>query len=145
MSTTELSEHQIKLIEESFAAVAPRGAALVARFYERLFQDYPEVEPMFADTEKHAQQKKLLGSLVLVVENLRKPEKLGPALEQLGIRHNDYGAEPAHYPAVGSTLLKTLAEYAGDLWGSELEEAWTAAYGLISQKMIESAAVAASA
>ncbi len=141
MSQTGLTENQIQLIEESFAAVAPRGAALVARFYQRLFQDYPEVKPMFT-SDPHVQQKKLLGSLVLVVENLRKPEKLQPALQQLGIRHNDYGTKPEQYQAVGSTLLKTLAEYAGDVWGSELEEAWTVAYTAISEVMIESAQLA---
>jgi hemoglobin-like flavoprotein len=142
MSEEALTDYQVKLIEESFEAVAPRGGALVARFYERLFHDFPEVEPMFAGTPPHAQQKKLLASLVLVVENLRKPDKLGPALEQLGIRHNDYGTLPEHYPAVGQTLLKTLAEFAGDLWGTELEEAWTAAYSAISGKMIEAATTA---
>lgn len=145
MSAAGLTEHQIQLIEESFAAVAPRGAALVARFYQRLFNDYPEVKPMFDEANQHEQQKKLLASLVLVVENLRKPEKLEPALEQLGVRHHEYGAQEAHYQAVGSTLLKTLAEFAGDLWGSELEEAWTAAYQAISGKMLQSAAAVATA
>jgi hemoglobin-like flavoprotein len=141
MSATGLTENQIQLIEESFAAVAPRGAALVARFYELLFKDYPEVKPMFK-SDSHQQQKKLLGALVLVVENLRKPEKLKPALEQLGIKHNDYDVVPEQYQAVGGTLLKTLAEFAGDLWGSELENAWATAYGAISEQMIESAQLA---
>lgn len=142
MSNAELSENQIRLIEESFEAVAPKGAALVASFYERLFNDYPEVIPMFANADQHAQQKKLLASLVLVVKNLRKPDVLGPALEQLGTRHHEIGAEPAHYEAVGNTLLKSLAKYAGDIWGSELEEAWATAYGSISAKMLESQKVA---
>ncbi len=142
MSATGLTENQICLIEESFAAVAPRGAALVARFYERLFEDYPQVKPMFK-TDIHEQQKKLLGALALVVENIRKPEKLQPALEQLGIKHNDYDVVPEQYQAVGGTLLKTLAEFAGDVWGSELEDAWGTAYGAISKKMIDSAQLAA--
>ena len=142
MSATGLTENQIQLIEESFAAVAPRGAALVARFYERLFEDYPQVKPMFK-SEPHARQKMLLGALVLVVENLRKPEKMKPALEQLGVKHNDYQVVPEQYQAVGSTLLKTLAEFAGDIWGSELEDAWGAAYGAISQQMIDVAQLAA--
>ena len=120
--STGPTENQIQLVEESFAAVAPQGDKLVARFYERLFTDYPGVKHLFT-SDPSEQQKKLLNSLVLVVQNLRKPEKLVPALEQLGKRHVDYGTEPAHYDAVGSTLLKTLEEFAGDLWGSELEEA----------------------
>ena len=143
MSQTELTENQIQLIEESFAAVAPKGAALVASFYERLFYDYPEVKPMFSRVNQHLQQKKLLNSLVLVVQNLRKPEVLGPALEQLGGRHQEIGAQPGHYEAVGKTLLKTLAKYAGDIWGSELEEAWSTAYVSISTKMLASQKITA--
>ena len=105
----ELTQNQIQLIEESFAAVAPQGAELVASFYDRLFNDFPAVKPMFANTTPAEQQKKLLSSLVLVVQNLRKPEVLGPALEQLGARHNEYGAVPTHYDAVGSTLLDEVA------------------------------------
>lgn len=142
MSYAELTENQIRLVEESFAVIAPKGAALVASFYERLFNDYPEVKPMFANVEQHVQQKKLLASLVLVVKNLRNSDVLSPALEQLGTHHHEIGAEPAHYEAVGKTLLKSLAKYAGDLWGSELEEAWATAYGLISAKMLESQKVA---
>lgn len=141
MNAKGLTENQIQLIEESFAAIAPRGAALVASFYEQLFNDYPQSKPMFK-TDIHQRQKKLLGALVLVVENLREPEKLQLALEQLGITHNDFDVVPEQYQAVGGTLLKTLAEFAGDVWGSELEEAWAAAYCAISQTMIKSAQLA---
>ncbi len=140
MSSNELTEQQIQLLETSFAAVAPRGAELVELFYEHLFADYPEVIPMFANTVPAEQQKKLLASLKLVVDNIRKPEKLGPALEQMGARHVQYGTKEAHYPAVGATLLKSLAEIAGDLWNDELQDAWATAYGAISEIMLQGAA-----
>ena len=79
------------------------------------------------------QKKKLPTSLVLVVENLRRPEVLGPTLEKMGERHAEYGAEEEHYPAVGAALLKSLAEIAGD--------AWTDAYGEISKLMLAGAAM----
>ena len=142
MSSPGLTDSQIQLVEESFVALAPRGAALVARFYEQLFNDYPEVKPMFK-TDPHQRQKKLLGALVLAVENLRKPKKLQPALEQLGINQNDYQVVQEQHQAIGSTLLKTLAEFAGDMWCSELEAAWTAAYGAIREPLIETAELAA--
>ena len=138
-SSGGLSEHQIRLIEESFAAVAPKGEQLVAIFYQKLFTHYPGVKPLFAHVDFDQQRKKLLASLVLVVNNLRKPEKLLPALDQLGVRHVDYSTKPQHYPAVGRTLLESLAEVAGDLWGTELEEAWATAYGVISSRMMAAA------
>jgi hemoglobin-like flavoprotein len=130
---------QVDALEQSFATVAPHGDKLTQVFYRRLFDDFPEVRQLFANTTMSEQEKKLLASLKLVIENLRRPEVLAPALEQLGKRHVGYGAQAAHYPAVGSTLLKSLAEVAGDQWTNELEQAWTEAYGVISQIMLTSA------
>ncbi len=131
----------IELLEQSFQAVAPKGDELVETFYRNLFADYPQVKPLFENAEMADQKKKLLASLKLVVDNLRRPDVLGPALEQMGARHVDYGAEEAHYPAVGATLLKSLAVVAGDLWNDEFHQAWEEAYGEISKIMIAGALV----
>jgi len=143
MKSDCLTEYQIQLVEESFAEAAPRGAALAARFYQRLVQNFPQMKAVFADFDEHVVQKRLLGSLVLMVENLSTPEKLQPALEQWGDFHREHHVKPTHYWAVGSTLLRTLAEFTDDLWGSELEEAWSAAYTDVSRRMIACAEAAA--
>ncbi|MEM9352617.1 MAG: globin family protein [Planctomycetota bacterium] len=143
--TDALNEQQTHALESSFALLAPNGEEIAASFYQRLFTDYPAVRPLFEQTDPQEQQKKLLSSLVLVVQNLRSPEKLDAALDRLGQRHGEIGATPAQYDAVGQTLLKTLAEYAGSLWDDELEEAWTAAYGLISSRMLAAQASYATA
>ena len=57
----------------------------------------------------------------------------------MGSRHVEYGALPDHYPAVGATLLNSLAEVAGDAWTDEFEQAWSEAYGAISQIMLQGA------
>lgn len=129
----------VELLEKSFAAVAPHGEQLVDVFYRNLFADYPEVVSLFENAEMAEQKKKLLASLKLVVENLRRPEVLIPTLEKMGAQHVAYGAREEHYPAVGATLLKSLAEVAGDLWNDELNQAWADAYGLVSEKMISGA------
>lgn len=130
----------IELLEQSFAMVAPKGEELVEAFYANLFKDYPAVKPLFENVELSEQKKKLLGALKLAVENLRRPEVLGPALEGMGLRHVEYGAEEAHYPAVGATLLKSLAGVAGEAWNDELEQAWADAYAAISGLMLAGAA-----
>ena len=133
---------QIELLEQSFAAVAPHADKLADAFYRNLFADYPAVKPLFSKVDLASQKKKLIASLKLVVENLRRTETLVSALQSLGLRHLDYGAEAAHYPAVGATLLKSLAEVAGPLWNDELNQAWADAYEVISAQMLEGAAAA---
>lgn len=86
-----------------------------------------------------AQQKKLLNSLVLVVENLRQPDVLEGTLKGLGARHVQYGALPEHYPLVGNALLTTFAEYLEDDWTEPVKQAWVDAYGAITTIMLAGA------
>jgi len=92
---------KVELLEKSFQIVAPNGEQLAVRFYQRLFQKYPAVRPLFAQVHIQQQQKKLLSALVLVLGNVRKPEKLKAALMELGAKHVAYGVVPGHYAAVG--------------------------------------------
>ncbi len=129
----------VELLESSFKLVAPKGDALVTRFYERLFKKYPSVKPLFKKTSIKEQKKKLLASLVLVIQNLRRPDKLTPVLQDMGARHVGYGAKPAHYDAVGENLLAVLGEVAGSAWTPQVKQAWTEAYGAIKTIMLAGA------
>ena len=129
----------VELLEQSFALVAPQADALVSTFYDNLFTDYPDARPLFEHTDMSKQKNMLKGGLVMVVENLRKPDVLSKALKGLGARHVKYGALPAHYPLVGSSLLKSLEQYAGSAWTADVKNAWVDAYGAITELMLEGA------
>ena len=128
---------QIELLETSFQAIAPRGEAFVTAFYERLFTNYPQTRAFFASTNMKEQRKKLLGALILLIQNLRKPEVLTSALQGLGQRHVKYGVQPEHYPIVGTILLETFAELLGDNWTPAYHDAWVQAYEAICSIMLE--------
>lgn len=138
-STEEKAERSIELLETSFEKIKPQADEFVSSFYENLFSANPEAKPLFASTDMASQKKKLLGSLVLVVENLRKPDKLSEALKGLGARHVKYGALPEHYPLVGNALLTTFEQYLGSDWTAEVKQAWVDAYGTITTLMLEGA------
>ena len=126
----------VETLESSFEALAPNANKLVKRFYEELFARYPGVKPMFANTTPAKQQKKLVAALALVVKNLRKPDALVEVLTTLGATHQGYGAEPAHYEAVASTLLDVMEELAGDLWTDKVQSAWQKALETIATTML---------
>lgn len=130
----------VETLETSFALVARRADELSLRFYARLFERYPAVQPMFAHLDMVEQRKKLIASLALIVGNLRKPDALGAYLVELGARHGEIGALPEHYAAVGENLLAVLQEIAGDAWTPRVAQAWIDAYGAIQTTMIEAAA-----
>ncbi|MGB3557487.1 MAG: pentapeptide repeat-containing protein, partial [Geitlerinemataceae cyanobacterium] len=137
--TLLVSELPVELLEQSFEKIKPHAEEFVASFYENLFQANPELKRLFANTEMTIQHKKLLQSLILVVENLRNPEALGAVLENLGARHVGYGTVPKQYGAVGAALLLTFEQYLQDDWTPEVKKAWHNAFTAITKKMLKGA------
>jgi nitric oxide dioxygenase len=126
----------VQVLEESFAYIKPKATQFASRFYFNLFDENPELEPLFANTNMQEQEKKLVQTLVLVVYNLRNLAYLKTLLKDLGERHIRYGTVEAHYPMVGAALLKTFEFYLEKKWTKEVKQAWTDAYGEIVNIML---------
>src|SRR5579871_1026805 len=107
-----MTPDQVKLVQQSFAMVAPIADQAAVIFYDRLFEVAPAVKAMFP-ADMTEQRKKLMATLAVVVGGLSNLESILPAASALAIRHVGYGARPEHYPVVGSTLLWTLEKGLG--------------------------------
>lgn len=136
---TRIMTLNVELLNRSFAQVKDRGSEFTAKFYSNLFTEYPEVKPLFANTQMEEQKKKLFDSLVLVVNNLQAPDVLSQTLKGLGTKHVQYGVLPLHYPMVGGSLLKTFDSFLGSDWTPEVKQAWVEAYTAVAQLMLEGA------
>jgi methyl-accepting chemotaxis protein len=130
-----------RLLQESLGLIAPAAPEVVAAFYDQLFADYPGVRPMFPAV-MDLQRERLLKALVALVTHYDQPEVLVPALTSMGRNHLRYGAELAHYAAVGSTLLSVLRRYAGEAWNPDYEGAWQRAYTFAAGTMMAASATA---
>ncbi len=128
---------EAEYLEESFAAIAPQGEAIARRFYERLFERYPETQSLFEGVSVNGQEKKLLASLVLLVQNVQKPDVLHEYLTGLGARHMHYGISASDYPKVIENLLTVLEEFAGELWTSEVSVAWENTLKTVTDIMLD--------
>jgi nitric oxide dioxygenase len=133
-----MTPDQVKLVQQSFAKVAPISETAAVLFYDRLFEIAPQVRAMFP-ADMTEQRKKLMAMLAAVVNGLANLESILPAASALAKRHLAYGARAEHYPVVGSALLWTLEKGLGEAWTPELAAAWTAAYGTLSGFMIAEA------
>jgi hemoglobin-like flavoprotein len=129
----------VELLESSFSRIVEQELKFMDHFYIHLFADYPEVKPLFTNTNMEKQAKQLFKSLVLVVNNLRNPDVLANLLKGLGTRHIQYGVLPKHYPMVGGTLLKTFSICSGDEWTPGIEQAWSEAYSTVTELMLNGA------
>lgn len=133
-----MTPHQIKLVQTSFAQVAPIATIAADLFYGRLFEIAPQVRRMFPD-DLSEQKKKLMAMLGTVVNGLTKLDMLMPAVRALGKRHAGYGVTDEHFAPVGAALLWTLEQGLGDGFTAEVKDAWATAYGVLSQVMIDAA------
>jgi hemoglobin-like flavoprotein len=130
-----MTPDHIKLVQESFAKVAPISETAAVLFYDRLFEIAPKVKAMFP-TDMTEQRRKLMATLATVVGGLGNIETVLPAASALAKRHVEYGVKPEHYESVGAALLWTLERGLGERWSGDLAAAWSAAFGTLSQFMI---------
>jgi hemoglobin-like flavoprotein len=133
-----MTPDQVKLVQDSFAKVAPISETAAVLFYDRLFEIAPQVRAMFP-VDMTEQRRKLMAMLAAVVNGLGNLTSILPAASALAKRHVSYGAKPEHYPVVGAALLWTLEKGLGDGWTPDIAAAWTTAYGTLSGYMISEA------
>ncbi len=126
----------IERLESCCKLLAPRGAELVDQFYARLFAENPSVRPMFPESLAD-QKKKFLAAIMLVLNNIRNPEKLAEPLKKLGGGREGYGTKVEHYPVVRDVLIYVMSEMVGNQWNDQLTEDWTSALNFVASIMIE--------
>lgn len=129
---------QVSLVKSSFQQVAPIAPQAASLFYGKLFELDPALRPLFK-SDLSEQGDKLMKMIAMAVGSLDSPEQLVPVLRELGIRHAGYGVRESHYDTVGSALLWTLEQGLGDAFGPQVKTAWSSAYALIADTMIQSA------
>jgi len=134
-----MTEHQIELVKHSWNLLRKVDPVLIGDvFYSKLFIDIPQVQHLFK-TPREEQSKKLIATLSLVVSKLGHLEELTPDIEQLALRHVNYGVKPEHYGYVGTALLWTLERALGIDWTDEMKKAWARCYAILSSTMIQAA------
>lgn len=129
------TEREIEIVRETWAPAAKDPDAVARLFYGRLFEVAPAVKPLFKQ-DMTEQGRKLMQMIGVAVNNMHRIEEIVPALVELGERHDDYGAEPEHYPVVGEVLLETLAGALGDEFTDEAARAWEKTYSAVAGVMV---------
>jgi hemoglobin-like flavoprotein len=137
-----MTPEQKVLVQTSFAKVAPIADAAAAMFYTRLFEIDPALKPLFT-TDITEQGRKLMRMLGMAVNGLDRLDQLVPVVQQLGVRHKQYGVMDEHYDTVAVALLWTLEQGLGPDFTPEVQDAWVAVYTVLASTMKQAAASAA--
>lgn len=139
-----METRQIDLIRTTFATAKERSPALVADFYERLFEQNPRFRHMFPP-DISPLQGKMVDALGHLVEHMDNPSVLATLLIPLGRRHGPYGIKPEYLPPTLTALAETIAAACGDTWTREAQDAWEKAFDAVSGMFLTGLAHAAAA
>ncbi|SMP28390.1 globin family protein [Shimia sagamensis] len=130
-----MTPEQINLVQSSFRMVTPNAEAIAGLFYGRFFDLAPHLRPLFPE-DMAEQKKKFMQMLELVMKCLNSPGRFLPAVVGLGQRHTDYEVTPEDYRFVGEALMWALRQGLGEAFTDDVQAAWIAAYGTLSDVMI---------
>jgi hemoglobin-like flavoprotein len=133
-----MTPQQVEQVQANFAKVVPIADQAAALFYQRLFDMAPEVRMLFKG-DMAGQGRKPMTAIATVVNSLGDIDAVAPAVCDLAKRHVAYGVQPEHYELVGAALLWTLEQGLGSDFTRAVSDAWTTAYGAVSQMMIDTA------
>ena len=133
-----MDAQQVKLVQSSFAKVAPISQVAANLFYTRLFELDPALRPMFRGPIEE-QGRKLMQVLAVAVAALDNLEPLLPTVRALGTRHHAYGVKDQDYDTVAAALMWTLEQGLGEAFTPAVRAAWAETYGLLSSVMKASA------
>ena len=136
-----MTPEQITLVQSSFERLGPGLPTLAPRFYQELFGRDPALRALFA-TDLAQQEASFADKLTEIVRAIPRLDELLTHTRALGARHAGYGVRAGDYQTVGAALLDALAAVLGDSFDAPTRQAWTLAYNLVAETMLEGAASA---
>lgn len=136
-----MTPEQISLVRTSFARLSSDMPALTTRFYEDLFEKDPTLRSLFP-TDLEEQKVRFAEKLTEIVRAISDLEGLLAQTRALGARHAAYAVRASHYGTVGDAFLAALAGVSGGTFDPETRAAWTMAYSLVAETMLEGASAA---
>jgi nitric oxide dioxygenase len=130
-----MNHHQKEMIIQHWNSLKPQLPSIGLDFYARLFEVAPGVRHLFKE-DITEQSKKLTHVLGFVVAHIHQLDTITQQVIDLGKRHQNYGAQPAHYDVVGQCLIETLKVNSSEMWNDELQTAWISAFTIVKDAMI---------
>ena len=135
-----MNAESARLVQESFERLKPRAAYAAALFHDNLFALDPKLRPLFRG-DLADQGERVMPLVAEAVGLLGEIDKLVPMLRGIGRRHVELGLVPAHYFSIGVALVWTLEDTLGAEFTHAHRKAWSTAYALMADAMIESGEV----
>ena len=138
-----LTPSQLAAVEASLPIVAANATAITGRFYDRLFEAYPELRNLFNQGNQLSgeQKKALAGAVYAYAKNYDRREVLAPLLSRIAHKHASLGVGPEMYSIVGEHLMAAIGEILGSNLTADVADAWRCMYWRFAEDLIAREAV----
>jgi len=135
-----LSAGSEAVIKATAAVVAEHAEQITARFYPRMFAEYPELLRVFNQGNQATgeQSQALAGAVVAYAVQLIDPAapSFDHVMTRIAYKHVSLGIRPEQYTIVGHHLLGAVADVLGAAVTPEIADAWGEVYWLFAAQLI---------
>ncbi|KXX72313.1 globin domain-containing protein [Flammeovirga sp. SJP92] len=133
-----VSNKQIELVQNSFTLITPHRGQVSELFFSKLFKIDSSLESSLMVDPKD-QERRLIPMLSAVVNGLVDFELIIPILQDFGRTHVEYNIQEKHYEAVQKALFYALQTVLQEKWTSEVDDAWSNIFSVLTNIMKEAA------
>ena len=135
-----MTPRQIRTVQSTWVKILLLKDRAPQLFYEKLFETDPSLRELFRG-DMRQQSAKLMQVMDAAVNGLSRLERIVRLIQELGIRHVDYGVKDADYKTVGAALIRTLQQGLGDGFTPAVRDSWFSCCALVSAEMKGATAV----
>ncbi|WP_371186193.1 globin domain-containing protein [Thalassotalea maritima] len=133
-----LSASDITIVKSTIPLIEAAGSQVTDRFYQRLFEHYPELRAMFDHQRQQNGQQSiaLFEAIVGYAKHIDELDKLQSIIANINKRHVTAHVQAEHYQMVGEQLLATMRELFAEQFSLDVERAWRNAYLQLAELFI---------
>ncbi|UNB47976.1 globin domain-containing protein [Staphylococcus coagulans] len=133
-----LIQEEKGIILQTVPILKERGTEITSNFYNRMFNQHPELRNMFNQTnqKKGFQSTALAQSVLAAAMNIEDFTPILPIVKEIAYKHCALQVFPEHYPIVGENLLAAIQEIVGLEEDDPVIQTWAKAYGVIADAFI---------
>ena len=126
------SKEEIETLQSTFVKL--QDSECWDKLYSKFFNLAPDAKSLFKGDIKD-QQHRIMTMFKTICEGLNNPQIIIPAIQQMGMRHFEYGVENKHYELFQKALMEAIKDTLGKEYTPGVKTAWTKLYTVMSDNM----------
>ena len=121
-------------IETSFELAGERFGDIAPQVYERLFAQFPEMQPLFVRDSTGLARGEMLARVIELAFDFLGPDHYASNFVRAEVvTHEGYGVPREVFPKFFEALAATLKDLLGPDWTMDMDASWTTLVGRLTE------------